>query len=86
VDLNYLSAFFLEQSRDNPETVKSLIDQNQRAQGWLIFATHDISDDPTRWGCKPGFFEEIVKYAVKSGARILPAFQAYEVLQAKSSL
>jgi glycosyltransferase involved in cell wall biosynthesis len=85
VDLNYLSAFFLEQSRDNPEIVKSLIDQNQRAQGWLIFATHDISDDPTRWGCKPGFFEEIVKYAVKSGARILPAFQAYEVLRAKSS-
>ncbi len=84
VDLNYLSAFFLEQSRDNPEIVKSLIDQNQRAQGWLIFATHDISDDPTRWGCKPGFFEEIVKYAVKSGARILPAFQAYEVLRAKS--
>jgi len=85
VDLNYLSAFFLEQSRDNPEIVKSLIDQNQRAQGWLIFATHDISDDPTRWGCKPRFFEEIVKYAVKSGARILPAFQAYEVLRAKSS-
>jgi peptidoglycan/xylan/chitin deacetylase (PgdA/CDA1 family) len=84
VDLNYLSAFFLEQSRDNPEIVKSLIDQNQRAQGWLIFATHDISDDPTRWGCKPGFFEEIVKYALKSGSRILPAFQAYEVLRAKS--
>ena len=81
VDLNYLSAFFLEQSRDNPEIVKSLIDQNQRAQGWLIFATHDICDDPTRWGCTPGFFEEIVKYAVNSGARILPAFQAYEVLR-----
>jgi peptidoglycan/xylan/chitin deacetylase (PgdA/CDA1 family) len=85
VDLNYLSAFFLEQSRDNPVIAKSLIDQNRRARGWLIFATHDICDDPTNWGCTPRFFEEIVRYAVNSGARILPAFQAYEVLQAKSS-
>ena len=85
VDLNYLSAFFLEQSRDNPEIVKSLIDQNRRARGWLIFATHDISDDPTNWGCTPEFFEEIVRYAVNSGARILPALQAYELLRTKSS-
>jgi glycosyltransferase involved in cell wall biosynthesis len=84
-DLNYLSAFFLEQSRDNPEFVKNLIDQNRQARGWLIFATHDICEDPTRWGCTPGFFEEIVRYAVNSGARILPVYQAYNALRARSS-
>jgi glycosyltransferase involved in cell wall biosynthesis len=85
VDLNYLSAFFLEQSRDNPEIVRNLIDQNRRAQGWLIFATHDVSNNPTHWGCSPDFFEEIVRYAVNSGARILPVFQAYELLRTGSS-
>ncbi len=85
VDLNYLSAFFLEKSRDNPEIAKNLIDQNRRAQGWLIFATHDICENPTHWGCTPGFFEEIVRYAVNSGARILPVLQAYEALLVKLS-
>jgi peptidoglycan/xylan/chitin deacetylase (PgdA/CDA1 family) len=85
VDLNYLSAFFLEKSRDNPELIKDLIDQNRRARGWLIFATHDVCDDPTPWGCTPALFEEIVRYAVNSGARILPVFQAFESLRVRSS-
>ncbi len=85
VDLNYLSAFFIEQSRENPAHIKSVIDQNQRANGWLIFATHDVSNDPTPWGCTPALFEEIVRYAVKSGAQILPVFEAFELLRAKSS-
>ncbi len=85
VDLNYLSAFFLEKSRGNPEIAKNLIDQNRGARGWLIFATHDICNAPTPWGCTPRFFEEIVRYAVNSGARILPVFQAYEALRTGSS-
>jgi peptidoglycan/xylan/chitin deacetylase (PgdA/CDA1 family) len=83
-DLNYLSAYFLEQGRDNPGAIKHLIDQNCRARGWLIFATHDISEEPTRWGCTPDFFADIVRYAANSGARILPVFQAYEALQPDS--
>ena len=83
VDLDYLSAFFLEKSRDNPEVIKDLIGQNQRARGWLILATHDVCEDPTPWGCTPGFFEEIVRYAVNSGARILPVYQAYEALRTR---
>jgi peptidoglycan/xylan/chitin deacetylase (PgdA/CDA1 family) len=80
-DLNYLSAYFLEQSRDNPEAVKHLINENCRAGGWLIFATHDVCGDPGRWGFIQEFFEDIVGYSVSSGARILPVFQAYEALR-----
>ena len=79
-DLNYLCAFFLEQSRDNPEVVKNLIDQNRRARGWLIFATHDVCAAPSPFGCTPEFFESIVQCAVNSGARILPVVQAWEAL------
>lgn len=83
-DLNCLSAYFLEQSRENPGAIKRIIDQNSDAGGWLIFATHDVSQDPTHWGCTPALFEDIVQYAVKSGAEILPVFQAYEALQRRS--
>jgi peptidoglycan/xylan/chitin deacetylase (PgdA/CDA1 family) len=79
-DLNRLSAYFLEQSRHNPKAIERMIDRNAEAGGWLIFATHDVCDDPTPWGCTPGLFEAVVLYAVESGARILPVVQAYEVL------
>ena len=84
-DLSYLSAYFLEKDRDKPQAPKEVIDQNRRARGWLIFATHDICETPTPYGCTPEFFEDIVEYAVRSGARILPVFQALEALRASAS-
>jgi len=79
-DRNSLSTFFLERSRDNPGVVKNVIDQNRCQRGWLIFATHDVSQSPSRYGCKPDFFEQVVQWAVESGARILPVARACEEL------
>ncbi len=79
-DLNQLAAFFLEKSRDRIQAVKDLIDANREARGWIIFATHDVVDDPSPFGCNPKFFEEVVQYAVKSGASILPVASALDVL------
>jgi peptidoglycan/xylan/chitin deacetylase (PgdA/CDA1 family) len=85
-DLNYLSAYFLEKTRDRPEAAKRLIAENQRARGWLIFATHDVCDAPTPWGCTPDFFQRIVQHAVDSGARILPVAQALKTLGAPMNM
>jgi glycosyltransferase involved in cell wall biosynthesis len=79
-DLNQLSAYFLEKSRGNLQTVRELIDHNGDANGWLIFATHDIADEHTPFGCTPEFFESILKYAISSGAQIVPVVEALEVL------
>ena len=81
-DLNLLCAFFLEQSRENPEAVKRLIDQNGQARGWLILATHDVRDTPSRFGCTPAFFEQVVQWSLESGARIVPVVKALQVLKA----
>jgi len=83
-DLNQLSAYFLEQSRDNIQAVKNLIDLNREVRGWIIFATHDVSENPSPFGCTPEFFEDVVQYAVGSGARILPVVRALETLRAAS--
>ena len=84
VDLGYLLAYFMERGRDTPEVLKALIDQNREARGWLIFATHDVCEVPTPFGCTPEFFEEIVRYAVCSGAQILPVTEALGKLQTSS--
>jgi peptidoglycan/xylan/chitin deacetylase (PgdA/CDA1 family) len=81
-DLNQLDAFFLEKTRGDIQLVREIIDRNCVQHGWLIFATHDISESPTPFGCTPRFFEEIVKYAADSGARIGPVTQALQVLGA----
>jgi peptidoglycan/xylan/chitin deacetylase (PgdA/CDA1 family) len=81
-DLNLLCAFFLEKSRNDPQAVKSLIEQSARARGWLIFATHDVRMDPSPFGCTPDFFEKIVQWSLDSGAQVLPVAEALEVLRA----
>ena len=85
VDLNYLAAYFLEKDRHNPEKIKEMIDLNRKANGWLIFATHDVSEQPTRYGCVPSLFEDVVKYSAESGAQILPVYQAYELIRFRLS-
>ena len=79
-DLNYLRAYFLEKARDRPDDIRKLIEQNRAARGWLIFATHDVCDAPTPYGCTPAFFEDIVKSSVESGARIVPVAEVVNAL------
>jgi peptidoglycan/xylan/chitin deacetylase (PgdA/CDA1 family) len=80
-DLNYLKAFFLEQSRDNFDAIQQTIDANAAANGWLIFATHDVCDSPTRFGCTPELFERVVDQSVKSGAAILTVREAFQKIR-----
>jgi hypothetical protein len=71
-DLNYLNAFFLEKSRDRFSDVSAIINENRKSNGWLIFATHDISSNPTRYGITPSLFSLTIQQAIDSGAQILP--------------
>lgn len=52
------------------------IDAVHAHPGWLIFFTHDISDNPTPYGCTPETFEMLVQYAVQSGCTILTVNEA----------
>lgn len=75
-DLNNFKAFFLEQGRNRPELIDQLIDQNAQAGGWLVFATHDVADHPTRFGVTPDLFERVVERSKKSSSLILPVGEA----------
>ncbi|HVX56577.1 MAG TPA: hypothetical protein VHA37_02490, partial [Candidatus Saccharimonadales bacterium] len=83
-DLNYLKAFFLEQCGEDMSSIRALLDATCAAGGWLIFATHDISPLPSRFGCTPEFFEAVVAAAAKSGATLLPVAAACQELQRRA--
>lgn len=84
VDLNYVKAFFLEQCGEDMSGIRALLDATCAAGGWLIFATHDISPHPSRFGCTPDFFEAVVAAAAESGATLLPVAAACQELQRRA--
>lgn len=77
VDRNLLAACFLDrQQHADLSFLRHLLEENARARGWLIFATHDVSTDPSPWGCTPAFLEAVVRHALRTGARVLPVREA----------
>jgi peptidoglycan/xylan/chitin deacetylase (PgdA/CDA1 family) len=82
IDLNFMSAFFLDRRRDDLGRMRGLIDGNAEMRGWLIFGTHDVRKEPSPYGCTPDYFEEVVRYSIKSGAAIKPVAQVLESLLA----
>ncbi len=85
-DLNLLKACFLDKRQKvDINTIKRLIDYNTSSRGWLIFATHDVTDNPSPYGCTPEFFAEVVEYAAGSGASLLPVGDACSLLQTRAS-
>ena|SRR5215469_7320444 len=86
VDLNNLKAFFLERGLHKPDLIERIVDRNAEARGWLIFATHDVSKNPTRFGCPTTLFERTIRYVTKSGAIILPVFSACKLARQSDAM
>jgi hypothetical protein len=80
IDLNYVSSFFLEQSRDDFDAIQRIVARNAEACGWLVFSTHDVCSNPTRFGCSPRLFEKVVGCSLHSGAQILPMSEALNAI------
>ncbi len=62
--------------RSEIETLKQLIHTNSRAKGWLVLYTHDVARNPSPYGCTPQYFEEVLRFALESGADVLPIREA----------
>jgi len=85
IDRYLLAGYFLERSRHDLDSIKRTIDRNTDACGWLILATHDVLETPTRFGCTPRFFEDVVRYASRSGAIVAPVGSAWELVSGLGS-
>lgn len=70
LDLNLLRANSLYGGLDRSSWLRTLIDENTRRKGWLIFYTHDVRANPSPFGCTPALLEVAVSAAVRSGSRI----------------
>lgn len=80
VDLNLLRGTRIYGGIQNINWCKTFIDQNSRQNGWLIFYTHDISGEPSKFGCTPALFEEVLKYSAETDSKILDVTETCRLL------
>jgi peptidoglycan/xylan/chitin deacetylase (PgdA/CDA1 family) len=80
MDLAFLRANRLYSDSIPLERIMKLIEQNENRPAWLIFYTHDVSDNPTSHGCTPKYLEEVVKAASSSRCRVLNVRDALGLL------
>ncbi|WP_042775990.1 polysaccharide deacetylase family protein [Sinorhizobium fredii] len=78
VDPLMLKAVEIRQPEQHAQTLTRWIDEVVGEPGWLIFFTHDIAPRPTPYGCTPETFDNLVRYAVEKGCRVLPVDQALD--------
>lgn len=81
VDLNLLLANPLYGGIGNSANVESLVEQNVKQKGWLIFYTHDVRPNHSQFGCTPELLESAVLAAASSGARIMTVQSALAALE-----
>lgn len=60
-DLYNLKTIRLYEAQFPLDEILRKLDEAGQCKGWLIFYTHDVKNNPTPWGCSPGYFEAVVK-------------------------
>jgi len=81
-DLNLLRANSLYGDAERLSETKSLLADNEQHEGWLIFYTHDVRQNPTQFGCTPELLEKTVSATLERGFRIIPVEQVLTCAQA----
>jgi peptidoglycan/xylan/chitin deacetylase (PgdA/CDA1 family) len=80
-DLNLVKSYFIDRRLNlDFDTIKQSIDNNTQNNGWLIFSTHDVSDEPSIYGCNSNLLQRVVEYSAQSGALLLPVSKACKYL------
>lgn len=72
VDLNLLRANPLYGDESRIESARRLIQENEERRSWLIFYSHDVRANPSRYGCTPALLRELISFAANRRNTILP--------------
>lgn len=67
--LSALKAVALYEHRPVDEALR-LVEEARRIRGWVIFYTHDVGPNPSRFGCTPGYFDRVAAAVAAAGLRV----------------
>lgn len=75
-DLAQLKAVGLERRSWRADRIEALIRHAARRKAWLIFYTHDVSDDPSPYGATPDMLDHAITTLKAEAIEILPVKHA----------
>jgi peptidoglycan/xylan/chitin deacetylase (PgdA/CDA1 family) len=78
VDLQFLRAMPLIDRRIDREGIGRALDEARTCNGWLIFYTHDVADEPSPYGCSPSLLNAALEAASR---RKIPVLNVAEALR-----
>ncbi|MGA2656149.1 MAG: polysaccharide deacetylase family protein [Verrucomicrobiota bacterium] len=78
-DVNLLKACSIYGHGASLERLHKLIRANCAVGGWLVFYTHDVSTQPSRFGCTTDFLSRVIDASLGAGATILPVSSAFDL-------
>ena len=78
-DLGSLKSFALENASVDRKKIAALIADTVRTNGWLIFTSHDVTDQPSKYGVQPELLSFAVQVGQNSGCQLLPVHQALDL-------
>lgn len=78
-DLAELCANKIYDSEFDEKKIRSVIDENEAMNGWLIFYTHGVDETPKPYGCTPAQFELVVNWAAQC-SKIAPVGEVAHAL------
>lgn len=75
-DPHFLKCVELTNARLTPERLQVYLDAVVKANGWLIFLTHDVSASPSPYGCSPGYLRRALDGVAARGVEIVTVADA----------
>ena len=78
IDFAQLRSILLTAGSFEELRIDAWLERAVASKGWLIFLTHDISDNPSPYGCRTNVFAKIVDSVTKRGIKVLPVGEAAE--------
>lgn len=85
LDLAQLSTIGIETYTWNKERMTRAIADAKAAKAWIVFHTHDVSENPTPYGCTPDMLESVLKALTGAGIEVLPMREAVRVATGESA-
>jgi hypothetical protein len=79
IDIAQLRSVMLGPQSFEELRIEAWLDRAIASKAWLVFFTHDISDDPSPYGCLASVFAKTIESITKRGIKVLPINTAGEL-------
>jgi peptidoglycan/xylan/chitin deacetylase (PgdA/CDA1 family) len=84
-DLGALNAWPLENESLDRAKIAELIAETVQTRGWLIFYSHDVAEQPSRFGVSPDLLEWAVSAAKRAGCALTTIADGLKLTSAAAS-